>query len=298
MCSMPLGAENSNSVVAQGDTAELYAYIYTSEDVVVNAGSISSVIFTVRKPDGTTTTTPGIIQSDGAGFLRYTATDDPGIYRWVAQFTLSSGEKRSWGDEFVVEDLFAVPSITQADTVADQVWMRLEDCFDSEEGGPWLRDKTLAYFDKSKVAQFIPEGLLLINSWPPTTSVNLSWFTTPIPASDPAILALDPTATQPDPDQIVIVQATLLATIKHLMRSYVEQPNVVGANVVWEDRREYLQRWQTIYQIELDYFKELLALWKRQFLFYGKSSLLVNSKAGRLGYYPGFRTRNIGRGWL
>jgi hypothetical protein len=295
---MPLGAENSNSIVAKSDTAELYSYIYDADDQVVPQADIASVTFTVRLPDDTTVTTPGVVQPDGAGFLRWTDTTQTGVYVWVAQFTLLSGEKRSFREEFVVEDLLAVPSITRNDTIADQVWMRIEDCFDSEEGGPYLRDMTMAYFDKSKVAQFISEGLLLINSWPPTTTVDLSFFTTEIPHTDPAVLALDPDAKQPDPDQIVIVQATLLATIKHLMRSYVEQPNVVGANVVWEDRREYLQRWQTIYTIEQDYFKQLLALWKRQFLAYGKSSLLVNSKAGRLGYYPGFRTRNIGRGWL
>jgi hypothetical protein len=295
---MAIGAEQKGSVVAKSDTAELLAYLYDASDTLVPAANISGVSFTVKRPDGTSVTQPGIVQSSGAGFLRWTDTAQTGIYIWIAQFTLVSGEKKSFRDEFTVEDLLAIPTATRDDTVADQVWMRLEDCFDSREGGPWLREKTRAYFDQTKIAQFIPEGLLLINSWPPATTVDLGYFTTPIPASDPAVLALDPNAKQPDPDQIVIVQATLLATIKHLMRSYVEQPNVVGANVTWQDRREYLQRWQTIYQIEQDYFKTLVSLWKRQFYHFGKSALLVNSKAGRLGYYPGFRARNIGRGWL
>jgi hypothetical protein len=119
-------------------------------------------------------------------------------------------------------------------------------------------------------------------------------FTTPIPDHDPN---LPDGSMQDDPDQIVIIQATLLAVIKHLMRSYVEQPNVVGANMVWQDRRDYLQRWQTIYTIEEGYFRQVVALWKRQFYNFGHSSLLVSSKAGRLGYGPGFRARNAARGY-
>lgn len=294
---MSIGAEQSTSIVAKGDTAELSAFIYDANDNAVPASGINSVSFTIKSPDNTEIMLSGIVQSDGSGFLRWTDTIQTGLYIWVAQFTLGTGEKRSFRDEFVVEDLLATPSISRNDMVSNAVWMRLEDCFDSREGGPWLREKTRAYFDQTKIAQFIPEGMLLINSWPPTTSVDLSFFTTQIPVTDPVVLAINPTAMQPDPDQIVIVQATLLATIKHLMRSYVEQPNVIGANVLWQDRREYLTRWQTIYQIEQEYFKTILALWKRQFLTYGKSSLLVSNKAGRLGYYPGFRARNIGRGW-
>jgi hypothetical protein len=295
---MPIGAEHTTSVVAKGDTAELYAYLYDASGNAVAQSQVNSVNFTIKKPDGTQVTQPGSSQADGAAFLRWVDTAQTGVYVWIAQFNLTSGEKRSFRDEFTVEDLLAVPAVTRDDTIADAVWMRLEDCFDSREGGPYLREKTRAYFDKTKIAKFIPEGLVYINSWPPITTVDLSYFTTPIPHTDPAVLAIDPTAKQPDPDQIVIVQATLLAVIKHLMRSYVEQPNPVGANISWQDRRDYLQRWQTIYQIEQDYFKELVALWKRAFLNYGRSSLLVNNKAGRMGYYPGFRARSIGRGWF
>lgn len=295
---MAIGAEQNTGTIAKGDTAELIAYLYDSNSNTVTAGEISSVGFTVKLPDGTTVNTAGTVQSDGSAFLRWTDTTQTGVYVWIAQFVLASGEKRSFRDDFTVEDLLLTPTTTRTHTIADEVWMRLEDCFDSREGGPWLREKTKAYFDQTKISKFIPEGLLIINSWPPTTSVDLSYFTTPIPETDPAILAIDPLAKQPDPDQIVVVQATLLATIKHLMRSYVEQPNIQGANILWQDRRDYLQRWQTIYDIEQDYFKMIVALWKRQFLNYGRSALLVNSKAGRLGYYPGFRARNIGRGWL
>jgi hypothetical protein len=123
--------------------------------------------------------------------------------------------------------------------------------------------------------------------------LDLSYFTTPIPNPDPNLPA---NTYQPDPDRIVLVQATLLAVIKHLMRSYVEQPQPQGANIVWQDRREYLQRWQSIYQIEDAAFKEMVLLWKRQFYNFGQGALSVHSKAGRL-YPTGWRARNVSRGY-
>lgn len=295
---MPLGTLHDRTEVSMGDTAELRAYVTNEDESPVSPTDLSSVSFTVRKPDGTDTTTAGTINDDGSGFLRYTATDQKGLYVWTAQFTYVSGQKRSYRDEFNVYDPLEVPPQSQANQVAEQVWFRLEDCFDSEEGGPWLRDMTLSYFDPTKIEKFIPEGLLEINTYPPVTNLDLAYFTTDIPATDPIILAQDPNAKQPDPDRIVIVQGTLLAVIKHLMRSYVEQPDLRGANAVYEDRRDYLQRWQSIYQLEYAEWQRMIALWKRQFLNYGRSSLLIGSKAGRLyGPAAGMRLRNAVRGY-
>lgn len=291
---MPLGADYSQNTVNLTDTAELTAYIYDADDSAVAASEISSVVFTVRKPDGTTVVPSGSsIQDDGSGFLRFTDTTQVGLYVWTAQFTFTSGEKRTHRNEFWVTDPLDVAPVSQASEIGEQVWMRLEDCFDSEDGGPWLRDMTLAYFEPSKVERFIPEGLLKINIWPPATNLDLGFFTQESVNPDPA---LPPNTVMPDPDRIVIVQATLLSVIKHLMRAYVEQPAPTGANIVYQDRRDYLQRWSAIYDVEEKAFKEMLALWKRQFLNWGTGALLVHSKAGRL-YPTNVRTRNAARGY-
>jgi hypothetical protein len=288
-----LGAERESNTINLTDTAELVAYVFNPDETAALPADLSAVNFTIKKPDETRTTVTGTIQSDGSGFLRYTDTDQVGLYVWVAQFVFASGEKRTYRDEFRVNDPLETPPITRSTEIAEQVWLRLEDCFDSETGGPWLRDMTLSWFEPSKIEQFVPEGLLLINMWPPHSNIDLSFFTTREPNSDPALPA---GSTQPDSDRIVLVQATLLATIKHLMRSYVEQPQPMGANIVWQSKRDYLERWNTIYQIEEAYFKEMLALWKRQFMNYGHGSLLIGTKAGRL-VGTNMRTRNIARGW-
>lgn len=286
---MPLGAESQRTTVSQGDTAELYAYIYNRDETPVTADELLSVTFTIVNPEGVRESRSGEVLDNGSGFLRWENTSDVGTYDWVAQFILLSGEKRSTGDQFTVYDPFN-PILPSADEqIADEVWWRLESCFDSEEGGPWLRDMTLGYFGEDSIIRFIPEGVLLINVTPPMTTIDLSHFTTSFVTPEGEI--------QADPDRPVIVQATLLAVIKHLMRSYVEQPLPQGANIVYQDRRDYLQRWQTIYQIENEYWLRLVGLWKRSFLQYGHSKLLIHSKAGRAYNYPGFRLRNASRGF-
>lgn len=290
---MPLGAEHNQTTVNLTDTAELTAYVYEKDETAVEPGDLASVAFVVRQPDGTSTTTPGTIQPDGSAFYRFTDTTQTGLHVWTAQFTFTSGEKRTFRDEFWVQDPMDVPPVTREREIAEAVWLKLEDCFDSEQGGPWLRDMTLAWFERRKVEKFVAQGLLLVNVWPPTTNIDLSYFTTKVINPDPAVPA---GTTQTDPDQYVIMQATLVSVIKHLMRSYVEQPQPQGANIVWQDRRDYLQRWSTILEIEERALKEMLSLWKRQFYNLGTGSLLVHSKAGRL-YPTGWRARNASRGY-
>jgi hypothetical protein len=286
---MPLGAESQRTAVNQGDTAELNAYIYNQDETPVSADELLSVTFTVVNPEGVREIRTGIVLDNGSGFLRWEDTDGIGTYSWIAQFTYLSGEKRSTGDQFTVFDPFNPILPSAEEQIADEVWWRLESCFDSEEGGPWLRDMTLSYFGEDSIIRFIPEGLLLVNITPPTTNIDLPYFTTSFVNKAGQM--------QADPDRPVIAQATLMTTIKHLMRSYVEQPAPQGANIVYQDRRDYLQRWQTIYQIENEYWLRLVGLWKRSFLEYGRSKMLIHSKAGRAYNYPGFRLRNASRGF-
>jgi hypothetical protein len=75
------------------------------------------------------------------------------------------------------------------------------------------------------------------------------------------------------------------------MRSYVEQPLPVGSNVTYFDRRDYLQRWQTILQIE----QEKLILWIDLFK---QGQMGLGSTAMLIGGYnsPGYRIPRYMRG--
>jgi hypothetical protein len=281
---MPYGEYRDENNASLGDTIPLVASIYDADNIPYDADSLLQVEFTIQKPNGIRQTLSGEINEDGVGVLVYEDTAVVGSYIAVAQFTLDTGELKSTRVDFDVSDPFD-DATTPTQQLVDAVWLKLEDCFDSDEGGPWLRDVTKRFFNKRKIASLIPEGLLLINIAPPMTTAGIADFT------------FTDAEGNLDPDQSILVQAMLLITIKHLMRSYVEQPAPQGAQVVYEERRDYLERWGTIYQMELEYFNRILALWKRQFLGLGKSALLISSKAGRLVPAP-MRTRHVGRGFM
>lgn len=267
--------------INKGDTAPLAAALRV-RDGVVEADEIASVEFTVQYPNGfIENPIEGQIEPNGEGVLQWTETEEEGKYLAEAKFHLTNGEIRSVMVNFAVENPFREET-QQEEIIAEEVWFRLEDCFDSIEGGPFLRDETLANFDQSKIKKFISEVLLDINVQEPKTNATLQDF-----------VSISGT---PNPTMPLMAKGLLCKTIQHLIRSYAEIPVPQGGQVVYEDRTRYLQAWQTIYKSEHEDYYTMVRLWKRGFLNYGHSALLVSSKAGRLFYGSVQRTRNAGRG--
>lgn len=280
---MSLGYNREYKVVNLGDTAELSATIYDSEDNPYTNEELISVTFVIQAPDGTKSETVGTIEEDGTGVLNFNDTTQIGHYVGMATFLTSAG-KKSAGVDFETIDPFMETEPSISWVVANDAWEKFEDLFDSEEGGPWLRDMTLSVFNKTKMEAFIDDALIVINFQNPETAFTVTEFV----AEGPPVAK---TSSLP-----ILTQAVVLQIIRHLMRSYVEQPNVVGAQIAWHERRDYLQRWKEVYAIEQEAYKQMLALWKRQFLGLGQVKSLVSSKAGRLLPAP-MRTRNVGRGY-
>lgn len=272
--------------IVSGDSAELVAYLRINEQPVTQ-DQIQGVTFTIQKPDGTTSSPQtGLVQSDGSGYLRWLDTAEIGEYIAQAQFTLLSGEIRSSMIDFTVYDPFVPAEPSETDILIEQVQMRLNDCFDSIEGGPWLRDKSLNNFDYTKVADFIPEALLDINVQMPPSNYTLDDFATGSVEGNI------------NPNLPLLAKGVLVLTIRHLMRSYTEQPTPTGqASLVWADRTRYQQMWNQVYQVEYADYIEKVRLWKRTALNLGHSGLLTFSKAGRLYPYGSQRSRGIYRGY-
>ena len=259
---MPLGTERDISTVNQGDTADLYAYVFDQDSNPIPASDLTSVNFIIQAPDGSKVTTAGTIEADGAGFFRYDTTGKLlGEYVALTQFLLNTGEKRSTRVDFTVVDPFAEVVPTKNEVIAAEVWNFFEDCFDSEEGGPWLRDMTLSYFDKGKIEQFIPYALLEVNNAPPATHLTTGDFVTVQLDVD----NVTPISAEPNDSIPIVVLGTAIQGIRHLMRSYVEQPAPMGSEIAYEDRRDYLQRWQMILQDLQEEWWRMLLLWKRQY---------------------------------
>lgn len=268
----------------KGDTVEVYAYLYGRDEEPVPQANLIGVNFTVQYPDGIEAGQVGEITDDGTGYIRWTDTTQIGHYPVLAQFQLYDGALQSVRADFEVIDPFDPPAPDVAEIVGDAVWNKVEDCFDAEAGGiegPWLREQTLNHFSRSKMPTFISQAMFSINYHNPPTNFTEDLF----------VVNGNPTG-----DFDLLVQGTFLPVIRHLMRSYAEQPDPQGAQISWHSRRDYLDRWAAVYKTETDVFKEWLALWKRQFLGLGRSKILVDSKAGRLTPAP-LRTRFVGRGY-
>lgn len=284
---MPLGVVQNIGQIKTGDTAELYASLRI-DGQPVTADQIMQVNFIVQLPDGTTSTNLGIVQDDGQGYMRWTTTTEPGEYLIQVQFELVSGEIRSVMQNFSVVNPFAdEPAPTPTDLITSSVWLRLEDLFDSTDGGPWLRDKTLMNFDENKIAAFIPEALMDINLQMPPSTLDIGFFT--IGNESPSDMT--------NPNMPLLVKATLVFTIRHLMRSYVEQPDLQGAQVVWESRTKYSQMWMQIYQVEYQEYIQAVRLWKRTLLNLGRSALLTYNKSGRMFPFSNQASRGVWRGY-
>lgn len=269
-----------------GDTATLYAFLYENDDQnLVSFANINRVEFTVKRPsDDPSTPTiagaQGVITGDGSAeyLVPSSVINEAGEYLSVAQFHLNDGRKKSVIVDFDVVDPFEATATGKFDPWIDLTWRKIEDCFDSEIGGPWLRDMTLARFDKSKIRTLIPEALLDINVQQPITHFSENNFP------------------NDDVSGALISQALTVVTIRHLVRSYAEQPDVTSSPVAFLDRRRYSDAWATVLKIEEPQYRRVLALWKRQYFGLGSSKLLVAAKAGRLVPAP-MRTRYMGRGY-
>lgn len=284
---MPLGVVQNLGQIKTGDTAELYAALRV-DGQPVSPDQILNVNYMVQKPDGTLTTDVGVVQDDGQGYLRWTDTAEAGEYLVQAQFELMTGEVRSVMQNFSVVNPFAdEPAPTGTELITGSVWLRLEDLFDSTEGGPWLREQTLANFDENKIAAFIPEALMDINLQMPPSTLDIGFFTA----------GNESPADMTNPNMPMLVQAVLVKTLKHLIRSYVEQPDLAGAQVVWEDRRKYQQAWQSVYQMEYQEYIANVRLWKRTLLNLGRSALLTYNKSGRMWPYTNQVSRGVWRGY-
>lgn len=68
-------------------------------------------------------------------------------------------------------------------------------------------------------------------------------------------------------------------TLKHLVRSYVEQPALQGGEVTRHDRRDYLDRWRSVLQDEREELKTQLDVFKIRSMGLGRPAVLVSGGA-------------------
>lgn len=183
-------------------------------------------------------------------------TQVPGLYRGVTQFRTPEDDLYSTVASFEVRDPLEIRDYTGMDAVVDHAYMKLEDLFDSELGGPWLQDKTVRNFDHEKMALLLPDALYSVNNsfQPVTTFTDIDF---------------------PEGHFPMLSQALLVESIYHLIRSYVEQPLPVGSQITYFDRRDYLTRWQSVLAAEEKKLASMLDIFKLAYTGFGQTAVLV-----------------------
>jgi hypothetical protein len=231
----------------------------------------TSYSYTMKKPDGTVVSGGPTTINDADVRFTTTNTNLPGFYQGAIQFTLGNGEIHSetFGFEILDPLQTTTDSTTPEEAAIDLAWMKFEDMFDSDPGGPYLRDRTKNMVSRDKIARFVTDAIYTINTtYVPTTTY-------------------DETSFPYDPHMPLLSQSLVVNFIKHLMRSYVEQPNPVGGGQFgYFDRRDYLNRWQSLFTIENTQLLLWLDLFKKDQMGFGSTSILVGGYATWYGRYP------------
>lgn len=202
-----------------------------------------------------------------------------------------NGVTQTYTDHFqILEEMPMYNAASEAEKfVVAQVTWRFADLFDSTEGGPNLTENFQTHFTYERITQLMLAAVQKFNFMAfPSTDYGLSF-----------------TGSGAMPSQFsgLLVWGTYIETLRHLIRSYVEIPDFVGNSVTYTNRRDYMQRWQSVLRDEEAEYSKAVTQAKRKLLSLGSGSLLVaggifgGSAGGKSALYrPGMQT-SLERSW-
>jgi hypothetical protein len=217
--------------------------------------------------------------ADHPGVGQYTVrlsskeTAAPGPYVLVWTYTVA-GSEEEW--RFWLEVGKAAPEYDRlADSmkgVIEQTWNRFSDLFDYATEGPHLQTYVQSNFGRNRLAQLLRIAVGRLN----TAAQPYQTYT--IDGDGGASFPVDKWGS-------LLESSLYVECLRHLMRSYVEQPEVQsGSGVSRLDRRDYMDRWGVILQGEQEVLKSQLDTFKIAHMGLGTARVLVSGGAyGRWG---------------
>lgn len=146
--------------------------------------------------------------------------------------------------------------------IVDTTWVRFADLFDSPGGGPNLMTYFQTHFSRGRMAQLMKVAVGTLN----TIAQPFQTYT----------IDGDGGASFPVAKWGPLLERSLyIESLRHLIRSYVEQPQFVGGSVTRLDRRDYLDRWNIVLGMEEPIFQRELEVFKIGNMGLGKPAVLV-----------------------
>lgn len=190
-------------------------------------------------------------------------TQEAGFYKVTWTYTIDGQE------QFYVHALEVVPASSALDSLPEDfhsilnaVWMRFADLFDSPFGGPHLQVYYQTRFNRGRVAELMGTALRKLNV------IAQPHMTYTIDGEGGNVF---PVARWGG----VLEQATYIECIKHLIRSYTEMPDTPGVTVARLDRNRYMDRWNSVLQMELQDYKKTEEGFKIAHMGLGRPQILV-----------------------
>jgi hypothetical protein len=144
--------------------------------------------------------------------------------------------------------------------VVENVWNKFADLFDSPEGGPNLQTYWQSNWSRERLAKLLTDAIQNINS----AGQPFQRFTT---SGDTRF----PIEKWPG----ILEDSLYIEALKHLIRSYVEDPAAEGVSGARLDRRDYMDRWRMVLNDELAAFQREVEIFKVSFMGLGGVTVLV-----------------------
>jgi len=148
-------------------------------------------------------------------------------------------------------------------------WIRFADLADSPAGGPNIIASPYfqAHWSRGRIAQLMNIAVTKING------IGQPWSNYTLDGSGGPLF---PVAQWGG----LLGQYTFVEAIKHLIRSYTEQPVVQGAGGITRlDRRDYTDRWRMVLRDEEAELKALVDVFKIRHMGFGSPRVLVSGGA-------------------
>lgn len=196
--------------------------------------------------------------------LQSVHTATPGVYQLQWDYEIAGVPQQFIS---LVEVGFSSPAYTALSEemrgLVELVWLRFADLFDSPYGGPHLQVYFQSRFNRNTMAQLLRVAVGVLN----TAAQPRTVYTVEDGAPHPFPLA------EWGP---LLEKSLYMEAIKHLMRSYVEQPLEQNVTVARLDRRDYLDRWRQVYDIEKAEFDQQFENFKILHMGLGRPRVLVS----------------------